>query len=226
MRSQPQSASIVPSPSNSSTRDTTAALSSPRSSRLLTTTPFVGMVVPLVSTTNSYHYDWGLSDPSTTSPVVPTCRIPAPGSHSPTEPGCYLRFNDGIITRESDSLQHCCDGSHIPPGTRGFRYNLVAYPYGSSPRINSPYWIGGRRPHYANPHTRGHVGQNCMAYPNGEPGLFKSLDEYINMVHSTAIGRGSEVPQSLLRTPASARHTILPLVSQVDLQRRTSLTLQ
>ena len=171
------------------------------------------MVVLFVSTTNSHHYDWGLSDPSTASPIVPTRRIPARGSYSSTEPGCYVRSDDGIIARESDSPQHCCDGSHVPPGNREFRYDLVAYPYGWLSRIVSSYWIGGHHLHYANPHTRSHVGQNCMAYPNGEPGLFKSLDEYTNMVHSNAIGRGSGVPQSVLRTPASTSRTILPLVS-------------
>jgi len=203
----------MPSASSSGTRNATAVLFSPRSGRLLITMPFVGMVVPLVSTTNSHHYDWGLSDPSTTSPNVPTRRIPAQESYSSTEPGCYVRFDDGIIARKSDSPQRCCDGNRVPPGTREFRYDLVAYPCGWLSRIGSSYWIGSHHPHYANPHTRGHVGQNCMAYPNGESGLFKSLDEYTNMVHSNAIGRGSKVPQSKLRTPASTRHTILSKVS-------------
>ena len=191
-------------------------------SQLSLTEPFTSMAVTLISATYPSHYGWNLPDLSIISPTIPTHRTPASESHSSTESYQYIQLNDGITIGGPDSLQVYQNKSHFPPCVQGFQYDPVTYPYGWSDGIESFCKIGRYHPLCTEPHSRAHIERDFLSYAIGEPGLFKVLDEYLNVVYSNAIGKSFQWLQSS-STPVAdnplQRAALSNLYSQVNRQQ-------
>jgi len=186
------------------------------------TAPFTDMAVTLISAMYPSRYGWNLPDLSITSPIILTRETPASESHSSTEPYQYVQLNDGITIGGPDSLQVYWDKSHFPPHVQGFQYDPVTYPYGWSDGIESFCKIGRYHPLCTEPHSRTHIERDFLSYAIREPGLFKVLDEYLNIVYSNAIGKSFQWLQSS-PTPVAdnplQRAALSNLYSQVDRQQ-------
>jgi hypothetical protein len=113
--------------------------------------------------------------------------------------------------------------SYIPPHVQGFQYDLATYPYGWSSGIESFRKINNNNySDCTDPYIRAHVERDFVAYSIGEPSLFESLDKYLNIVYSNAIGKSYQWLKSSLDPVVDnprQRSTLSRLHAQVNRQQ-------
>jgi len=120
-------------------------------------TPYIGMVLTLISMIYPSQYGWNQPAESCTSPTILMSLTPASESISNTEICYYEQFRDGIILQKGDDYHVYHDKSYIPTRNQKSLGSLVNYPFGWTTAIEEFCQSTGHHPNCANPISRSFI---------------------------------------------------------------------
>jgi hypothetical protein len=183
------------------------------------------LALTLISALYPSRYGWNLPDRSRTFLTIPTTQTLASRSTSSTEDYQYEQVNEGIvITGSNGSHRLYQDRSYIPT-PRPTRMN-GDYPYGWSAGIEEFCSANDHHPDCTDPIRRAFIEREFIVHTINNPERFKALDDYLNIIHTNAIGKSLQwlkssptpVPDNL-----HERAELSQLYTQIDNQNGQAL---
>ena len=150
--------------------------------------PSINLVLTLTSAHYPSRYGWNHPNCSHTSLTTLMTQTPASKSTLPTEDYQYERNYEGIVITGSNRSHWLYQDQSSIPTPRPTHTNND-FPYGWSAGIEDFCIANDHHPDCANPIRRAFIEHEFITHTIDNPELFKPLDEYLNVIHTNAIGK-------------------------------------